>query len=71
MAEAGASTTEANNGLSMIVVGWTLVFVTTIVVSLRLYARATLVRRIALDDFLMVTSVVSCTRRSVQNPEHS
>lgn len=53
---------ETGNGLSMVIVGWTLVVVTTAVVGLRLYARASHVRRIALDDYLMVTSLVSVIR---------
>lgn len=53
----------ANDGKALLISGWTLFAVSTIVLGLRLYTRLSRVHKIALDDYLMYTSWV---RRSLQ-----
>lgn len=48
---------EADKGLSVVVVGWTLTAISALVVSLRLYTRITRVRKVGADDYLMLCSL--------------
>lgn len=49
----------ADNGLTVVVLAWTLLIVSILVVSLRIYTRITRIRKVRADDYLMICSVVS------------
>jgi hypothetical protein len=48
-----------DNGLTVVILAWTLLIVSILVVSLRVYTRITRVRKVRADDYLMICSVVS------------
>lgn len=50
---------DDDNGLTVVVLAWTLLIVSILVVSLRVYTRITRVRNVRADDYLMICSVVS------------
>jgi hypothetical protein len=52
-----------NNGLTVVILAWTLLTVSILVVTLRIYTRITRIRKVGVDDYLMVCSVVSCLLR--------
>ena len=49
----------ADNGLTVVVLAWTLLLVSILVVALRIYTRITRIRKVGADDYLMICSVVS------------
>ena len=49
----------ADNGLTVVILTWTLLIVSILVVSLRIYTRITRIRKVGADDYLMICSVVS------------
>ena len=54
---------DDDNGLTVVVLAWTLLIVSILVVSLRVYTRITRVRNVRADDYLMICSVVSSLLR--------
>lgn len=54
-----ATDPTADDAKALVVVGWTLLGVSCAIISLRLYARLSRVRRVAVDDYLMLASWVS------------
>ena len=49
----------SDNGLTVVVLAWTLLTVSILVVTLRIYTRITRIRKVGADDYLMIYSVVS------------
>ena len=49
----------ADNGLTAVILAWTLLFVSILVVALRVYTRIMRIRKVGADDYLMICSVVS------------
>jgi hypothetical protein len=49
----------ADNGLTVVILAWTLLVVSFLVVALRIYTRITRIRKVGADDYLMICSVVS------------
>jgi hypothetical protein len=50
---------ETGHGETVMIVGWVLLFASTIVVGLRLYTRISRVHSVKLDDYLMIVAWVS------------
>lgn len=49
----------ADNGLTVVILAWTLLVVSILVVALRVYTRIMRIRKVGADDYLMICSVVS------------
>jgi hypothetical protein len=52
------TTHAADNGLTVVILAWTLLTVSVLVVTLRIYTRIIRIRKVGADDYLMICSVV-------------
>jgi hypothetical protein len=56
----------ADQGPALLILGWVLTTISVAMVGLRCYTRITRVQRVAVHDFLMLTSLVSMSSRIIQ-----
>jgi len=63
-----ADSGAADNGFTVVILAWTLLFVSVLVVALRIYTRITRIRKVGADDYLMICSVASALLNECENP---